>query len=72
MLAGHIGSKYYCNMLSLTPIKEKLANRNSRPLTAEMYENYPGFRAGSSLRCFPKSLPRWLCLTVELISDNFL
>ena len=42
------------------PIKEKLANRNSRPLTAEMYENYPGFRAGSSLRYSPKSLPRWL------------
>ena len=42
------------------PIKEKLANRNSQPLTTEMYENYPGFRGGFSLRCFPKSLPRWL------------
>ena len=42
------------------PIKEKLANRISRPLTAEMYENYPGFRAGSSFRYSPKSLPRWL------------
>ena len=49
-----------CRLLQNMPIKEKLANRNSRPLTAEMYENCPGFRAGSSLRCFPKSLPRWL------------